>query len=125
MFGGEISPRRLLLTKIFAATAVVGLIGSVTFGILEHGAESDYEKTSPNDHAQLDSITSRGQRYAILTDVSLFLLGGGIVGAVIAGYPLVTHSSSEKAPAEPVPPTALLTPFVSPTGGGAAFSMRF
>jgi hypothetical protein len=129
MFSGEISPRRLLLTKIFVGAAAAGLVGTVAFAILESGAESDYEHApATSTQQQLDSISARGNRYATLTNVSLFVLGAGVAGAVIAGYPLVMHGGAEKNPSNAdvtATPQALLTPVVTPGGAGAAFSMRF
>jgi hypothetical protein len=125
-FSGEISPRRLLLTKIFLGAAAVGLIGTVTFAILENGKESDYEHCAGCAQSKLDSITSSGNTYATLTNVSLFVLGAGIGGAIIAGYPMVFHGG-EKAPTDTTaqPPQAFLAPVITPGGGGASFAMRF
>jgi hypothetical protein len=53
------------------------------------------------------------------------VLGAGVVGAVIAGYPMVTHSSAEKATDATQSPQAFLAPVLAPGGAGAAFSMRF
>jgi hypothetical protein len=128
VFSGEISPRRLLLTKIFIGAAAAGVIGTVAFAILEHSAENDYEAAAPGNQQNLDNITARGNRYATLTNVSLFVLGAGVVGAVVAGYPMVFHSNAEKNNGNAdvtSTPQALLTPVVTPGGAGAAFSMRF
>jgi hypothetical protein len=128
MFSGEISPQRLLVTKICLVAAGVGAVGAITFAILEQSAESDFEKTSPLDLPSQDSIRSRGNRYALLTNLSLAFLGAGVVGAVVAGYPMVVKGSGEKAaPAADVTstPQAFLAPVITPGGAGAAFSMRF
>jgi len=124
-FSGEISPHRLLATKIFLAVAAVGLVGGVTFGILESGAESDYEKTSPASTSQLDSIRSRGNRDAALCDTGFILLGAGIVGAVIAGYPMVVKGNAEKAPEAPPATTAFIAPMVGRGTTGGALSFTF
>jgi hypothetical protein len=126
-FSGEISPRRLLLTKVFVGAAVVGLIGTVTFAILENGKENDYEKCAGCTPAHLDSIRSSGNTYATLTNVGILVLGAGVAGAVIAGYPMVFHSGGEKNNNADLTqsPQALLTPVVTPGGAGASFSMRF
>jgi hypothetical protein len=124
-FSGQISPNRLLATKIFIAVAAVGLVGGVVFGVLEKGAESDYEKASPADTNNLDSIRSRGNRDAAFCDVGFGLLGVGIVGAVIAGYPLVTRTTAEKAPDAAPAPTAFLAPIVGHGTTGGALSFRF
>jgi hypothetical protein len=120
---GEISPQRLRLTKIFVATAAVGVIGAVTFGILEHGAESDYEKTSVSDIKTQDDISARGKRDALLCDVGLALVGVGVVGAIVAGYPMFTHANAEKAPEGS--PTAFVAPMLGRGTSGAAFALRF
>ena len=121
---GEISPQRLRLTKILLGVAAVGVVGAVTFGILEHGAVNDYESASPGDQANLDSISSRGRRDALLCDLGIALAGAGLVGAVIAGYPMYSKSTAEKAPAD-----ATTAAFVAPMLGngttGAALNMRF
>jgi hypothetical protein len=123
-FSGEISPHRLLATKIFLIAGAVGLVAGVTFGILEHGAESDYEKTSPAATSQLDSIRSRGNRDAALCDAGFGLLGVGIIGAVIAGYPMVVKGNAEKAPDAPAT-TAFLAPIFGRGTTGGALSFRF
>jgi hypothetical protein len=120
---GEISPQRLRLAKIFVGVAALGVVGAVTFGILEKGQESDYEKCNCSQ-AQLDSISSSGRRDALLTDLSLALTGAAVVGAVIAALPMFSHSGGEKPPADATS-AAFLAPIVSPNGGGASFSMRF
>jgi hypothetical protein len=128
MFSGEISPRRLTITKVCLVAAGVGAIGAISFAILENGQENQYEKTAPGDQATLDSIRNTGNRYALLTNLSLAVMGAGLVGAVIAGYPMVTHSGGEK-PASGADvtqsPQAFVAPVVTPGGAGAAFSMRF
>jgi hypothetical protein len=124
MFSGEISPRRLLLTKVFIGAAVVGLIGSVTFAILENSAENDYVHSTGSQQT-IDDIRSRGNTYATLTNVSLALLGVGVAGAVIAGYPMVTHSGGEKPAGDTTQPQAFLAPVVGRSTAGAAFSLRF
>jgi hypothetical protein len=124
VFSGEISHNRKIVLVTSVAVAAVGLVAGVTFGLLEHGAESDYEKASPAATSQLDSIRSRGNRDAALCDVGFGLLGVGIVGAVIAGYPMVTKSNAEKAPDAPAP-TAFLAPIVGRGTTGGALSFRF
>ena len=119
---GEISPQRLRLTKIALVAAGVGVVGAIAFGILEHGAESDYESASPSNQANLDDISSRGKRYALLCDVGIALAGVGLVGAVIAGYPMFSHSNAEKPPEAT---TAFVAPMLGRGTSGAAFSMRF
>ncbi|HEX4403765.1 MAG TPA: hypothetical protein VH560_02985 [Polyangia bacterium] len=124
-FSGQISPNRLLATKIFIGVAAVGLVGGVVFGILEKGAESDYEKSSPAS-SDLQNIRNRGNTDALLCDVGFGLLGVGIIGAVISGYPMVVKGNAEKAPdAAPPAPTAFLAPIVGHGTTGGALSFRF
>jgi hypothetical protein len=125
MFSGEISPRRLLITKIALVAAGVGAIGAITFGLMEHSAVNDFEATPMTDVAAQDSIRSRGNRDALLTNVGLFVLGAGVATAVIAGAPMVIHSGEKASTDTAQPPQALLAPVVTPGGAGASFSMRF
>ena len=124
IFSGEISHNRKIVLVTSIAVAAVGLVGGVVFGILEKGAESDYEKTSPAATNTLDSIRSRGNRDALFCDGGFILLGAGIVGAVISGYPLVTKSTAEKAPDAPAT-TAFISPMVGRGTTGGALSFRF
>jgi hypothetical protein len=128
-FSGEISPRRKLVAEIFAAGAIVGIVGAVTFGILEHGATSDYEAAPPGNtpaaQNNLDSIRSRGNFDAAMCNVGFGLIGVGIVGAVIAGYPMAVKGNAEKAPDATPAPTAFLAPIVGHGTTGGALSFRF
>ena len=111
------------LVKIGLGVTALGLLGTIVFAILENGAESDYEAAAPGNQANLDSISSRGRRDAALADVSLLVMGVGVVGTVVAALPMFVHSAAEK------PPEAATTAFVAPMIGhgttGAAFSLRF
>jgi hypothetical protein len=122
---GEIAPKRLLAAKVLAGTAVVGLLVGVTFGILEKGAESDYEKQPAGaTAAQLDPIKKRGERDALICDVGFLVAGVALVGAAVAAYPMFKKSDGEK-PAEAAPPTAMVTPVFGNGTVGAAALYRF
>lgn len=96
LFGGEIAPKRLMLTKVFLGAAAASLVVGVVFGILELNAQSDYEKTPSGNQAQLDSITTRGQRDALIANIGYFGAGAFLIGAAIAGYPMVIKQNPEK-----------------------------
>lgn len=123
--GGDISPRRKLIAELFVVGAAVGLVGGITFGILESGAESDYEKASPLNQQNLDSISSRGRLDAALCDVGFLLAGVGVAGAIIAGYPMVTKSNAEKSPDAPPTTAFLAAPLLGHGTAGGALSFRF
>ena len=120
--GGEISPSRLRLAKICLIVGGVALIGGIAFAVLENSAVNDYEKASPSDQANLDSISSRGRRDAALADLGFALAGVAVVGAVIAGYPMFTKPSAEKTEA---PATAFMSPMLGRGLAGGAISLRF
>ena len=125
MFSGDISPNRLLATKIFLIAGAVGLIGGITFGILESGEESDYEKTAATNQTALDSISSSGRRDALLCDLGLAVAGIGVAGAIIAGYPMVVKSSGEKAPEQPTTTAFVAAPMLGHGTTGGALSFTF
>jgi hypothetical protein len=116
--GGEMTPNRMLWFKVFAVTAGVGLVSAVTFGLLEMKAESDYNN-STGGQSELDSIKSRGERYALLTNVGIVVTAVGVVGAGITGYPLV-FKSGEKEKKMALTVTPVMTPAL--TGGFATLS---
>jgi hypothetical protein len=120
MFSGsaEMTPKRMTWFKVFAVTAGVGLVSAVTFGLLEMKAESDYNN-STGSQSELDSIKSRGERYALLTNVGIVVTAVGVVGAGITGYPLV-FSSGEKEKKMALTLTPVMTPAL--TGGFATLS---
>jgi PEGA domain len=124
LLSGEISPQRKRIAEICAVAGVVTLIAGVTFAILEHGAESDYEMAPAGNQQNLDSISSRGNRDALLANLSFVVMGAAVVGTVVAGYPMFTHHAAEKPPE--APPTAfLVAPVVGHGTAGGALSFRF
>ena len=80
-------------TKVFLVTAGVGAVAAMTFGILELKAESDYEKAVGQQ--QMDDIAAKGRNYALLTNIGIVVTAVGLVGAGIAGYPLVLRPSEK------------------------------
>jgi hypothetical protein len=124
---GDISPQRLRLAKIFLVAGGVFLVGGAVFAVLENSAENDYEKAPPGNQSNLDSIGSRGRFDAAMADLGFALAGAAVIGAVVAGYPMFTKSTAEKAPE--ATPTASLSPIVAPILGrgtaGGALSFRF
>jgi hypothetical protein len=116
--GAEMTPKRMTWFKVFAVTAGVGLVSAVTFGLLEMKAESDYNN-STGSQSELDSIKSRGERYALLTNLGIVVTAVGVVGAGITGYPLV-FSSGEKEKKMALTLTPVMTPAL--TGGFATLS---
>jgi hypothetical protein len=117
MFSGEISPQRLLVTKVLLITGGAALVFGVTFGILEMRDESNYNaaKTQP----ERDNITTTGKRDAALANVGYIVAGASLIGAAIAGYPLVVKPTTEK-------PMALsIMPVAAPGLTGGALSLRF
>jgi hypothetical protein len=119
MLTAEMTPGRMHLTEAFLAVAAVGVVGAVTFGILELKDESDYNAAT--SQAQRDDISNKGNRDALLTNVSIGVAAAGLVGAAIAGYPLVLggKSTEEKKTA------LVVTPTVGRSGGGGMLSFRF
>jgi hypothetical protein len=118
MFDAEMTPTRMTITKVALGVAVVGVVGIIAFGLLEHNAESDYEKTSPGTPAS-DDLASKGRRYAVLTNVSIVTAAVGLVAAGFAGYPLVLKPSEKSKTA------FIFTPTATPAGGGGAVTVRF
>jgi hypothetical protein len=115
----EMTPTRMLLTKILLIGAGVGAIGALTFGLLELKAEGDYKDAFP-DQMKQDEIANTGRRYALLTNVSLVVTLGCLVGAGIAGYPLVFGVGEKKSTA-----TMAFTPVASPALTGGVMTLRF
>lgn len=117
MFNADMTPSRLLWTKIFLVGAGVGVIAAVTFGILELQTEGTYNDTSLNMQAKRDELANDGKRYALLTNVGIVVAAVGLVGAAVTGYPLIFKTGEKK--------TVMLTPALSPGMTGAAATFRF
>ena len=117
MFDADMTPGRLMVTKVALVVAAVGIVAAVTFGILELKTESDYEKEV--NPSVMGDLENKGKRYAILTNVGLGLAGAGLVVAGIAGYPLVLKPSEKSKTA------FIFTPTATPDGAGGAVTVRF
>jgi hypothetical protein len=117
MFNAEMTPNRLLWTKIFLIGAGVGVVGAVAFGILELKTEGDYNDTPAGNQARRDELANTGKRYALLTNVGIVMAAVGLVGAAVTGYPLIFKSGEKK--------TVMLTPALGPGITGAAATIRF
>ncbi|HMF41519.1 MAG TPA: PEGA domain-containing protein [Polyangia bacterium] len=117
MFDAEMTPGRMTLTKVALVVAAVGVVAAVTFGILELKTESDYEKAL--NQQQKDDLENKGNRYALLTNLGIVTAAVGLVGAGIAGYPLVLRPSEKSKTA------FIFTPAPTATGGGATMTVRF
>jgi hypothetical protein len=118
VFDAEMTPGRMTWTKVFLVTAGVGVVAAVTFGILELKAESDYEKAV--GQMQMDDIAAKGRNYALLTNIGIVVTAVGLVGAGIAGYPLVLRPSEKTTKA-----AIIFTPTGGPGMAGAAATLRF
>jgi len=118
MFGGEISPERLLATKILLGAAAASLVFGITFGILELKAESDWQNATTQ--MEQDSIADRGRRDATLANVGYVLTGACVIGAAVAGYPMLIKPSGEKSTM-----ALMVAPVASPTLTGGTLVLRF
>ena len=115
---GEISPGRLRAAKILVVVSAASLVLGITFGVLEMGAENDYEKApGSSSQADLDSIENRGKRDEKGIHDLLDL-------GVIAGYPLFRKGNTET----PQTTAFMMTPLLQ-TGAagmtGGALTLRF
>jgi hypothetical protein len=119
MFEADMTPTRMLVTKISLGVAAVGIVAAVTFGILELKTESDYQKAV--GVTQQGDLENKGKNYALLTNLGIVTAAAGIVSAGIFGYPLVLHSSESKTKT-----AYIFAPTVNANGGGgAAMMFRF
>jgi hypothetical protein len=125
---GEMTSGRKTLMWAFLGGAVVGVAVGVTFGILEHQAETDYQNTPMSMTQQLDDIQKRGDRDATIANAGWVLTAVGLLGAGICAIPII-FGGGEKGTAAPAPsgtPSAFMfSPVAGPHMTGGAFSMRF
>jgi hypothetical protein len=125
---GQMSPNRSLWMKGLLIGSAAALVFGVTFGILEIKAENDYQSTSPNDQARLDSLQTTGQRDATLADVGYVVAAVAAIGAGICALPLILGPSSGSSE-KPASTTALsVAPMIGVGGGtttGGALFLRF
>jgi hypothetical protein len=119
VFSGDISPNRLLLTKVLIGVGAASLVFGIVFGILEQKAESDYNDAGTQP--ERDSITTTGKRDATLANVGFVLAGASLVGAAFAGYPRLVRSPAggEKGA------TVSFAPVAGPGMTGGMATLRF
>jgi hypothetical protein len=117
MFDAEMTPSRMLWTKVGLITAGVGVVAAVSFGILVLKTEGDYEKATAQ--SERDDLQSKGDQYALLTNIGIAVTAVGLVTAAIAGYPLVLRPSEKSKAA------FIFTPTGGPGMAGAAATLRF
>jgi PEGA domain len=120
---GEMTPGRSLWMKGLLIGSAAALVFGVTFGILEIKTENDYQHTSPNDQARLDSLNNTGNRDATLADVGYVVAAVAAIGAGICALPLILGPSSSEKPANT---TALsVSPMIGGGTTGGALFLRF
>jgi hypothetical protein len=117
MFESEMTPTRMTVTKVGLVVAAVGAVAAIGCGIMVLKTESDYEKAVAQ--TEKDDLEQSGNRWALFTNLGLGLVGAGLIVAGIAGYPLVLRPSEKKTTA------FMLTPTMTPQGGGGALTVRF
>jgi hypothetical protein len=120
-FSAEMTPTRLTMTKVFLVTAALGVVGAVTFGILELRTESEYNDAVARNagNAERDEIEERGRRWALYTNIGIGVAAVGAIGAAVAGYPLVFKPSEKKMA------TLTIMPSASPQLTGGVLTLRF
>ncbi|WP_437761924.1 PEGA domain-containing protein [Sorangium sp. So ce281] len=97
--------------------AGAGVVVGTIFGIQALGAKSDF------DDAPTTKTADKVDRFALIADMSFAVaLTFGVTGAVLL---LSDDPAQAKAAASSVTKKAFVTPFVSPTGGGAAARFTF
>jgi hypothetical protein len=124
MNGDSLSPKRKTAAVVCVGAAAAGLVVGVVGAIMTASAESDYEKTGRLDYAGQQAVRDRGERWSTIANVGFIVAGAGVVGAVIAAYPMFFKTEGVASPDSKV--TALtLTPVVGGGTTGGALSFRF
>ena len=112
-----IEPRSPVPAYVTLGLAGAGVVVGTIFGIQALGAKSDF------DDAPTTKTADRVDRFALIADMSFAVaLTFGVTGAVLL---LSDDPAQAKAAASSVTKKAFVTPFVSPTGGGAAARFTF
>lgn len=112
-----IEPRSPVPAYVTLGLAGAGVVVGTIFGIQALGAKSDF------DDAPTTKTADKVDRFALIADMSFAVaLTFGVTGAVLL---LSDDSAQAKAAASSVTKKAFVTPFVSPTGGGAAARFTF
>jgi hypothetical protein len=120
MFEADMTPTRMMVTKVGLIAAAVGAVAAIGCGIMVLKTESDYENAVNQPQPVRDDLERSGNRWALFTNIGLGLVAAGLLTAGIAGYPLVLKPSEKKTTA-----AFMLTPAVTPQGGGGALTVRF
>jgi len=120
----QISPGRLLATKVFIIGGAAALVFGVVMGVLEMGKESEYHD-APGDATQgeLDNIKHSGQTYALLSNVGFALTFVGVGAAAICAYPMFVKPTVEKKMTMRTRPVFTVVP--GPSSVNAGMSLRF
>ncbi|WP_437968344.1 PEGA domain-containing protein [Sorangium sp. So ce260] len=113
-----VEPRSPVPAYVTLGLAGAGVVVGTIFGIQALGAKSDFDENPTTKTAD------RVDRFALISDMSFAVaLTFGVTGAVLL---LTDDATAEpKAAASSVTKKAFVTPFVSPTGGGAAARFTF
>ncbi|CAN90549.1 hypothetical protein predicted by Glimmer/Critica [Sorangium cellulosum So ce56] len=112
-----IEPRSPVPAYVTLGLAGAGVVVGTIFGIQALGAKSDF------DDAPTTKTADKVDRFALIADMSFAVaLTFGVTGAVLL---LSDDSAQAKAAASNATKKAFVTPFVSPTGGGAAARFTF
>ncbi|WP_437600412.1 PEGA domain-containing protein [Sorangium sp. So ce590] len=113
-----VEPRSRVPAYVTLGLAGAGVVVGTIFGIQALSAKGDFDERPTTDAAD------RVDRFALISDMSFAVaLTFGVTGAVLL---LTDDATAEpKAAASSVTKKAFVTPFVSPTGGGAAARFTF
>ncbi|WP_437335725.1 PEGA domain-containing protein [Sorangium sp. So ce394] len=110
-------PRSPVPAYVTLGLAGAGVVVGTIFGIQALGAKGDFDEQPTTKNAD------RVDRFALISDMSFAVaLTFGVTGAVLL---LTDDAPAEKAAASSVTKKAFVTPYVSPTGGGAAARFTF
>jgi hypothetical protein len=115
------APRSKVPAYVTLGFAGAGAIVGTIFGVMALGAKSDFDAKPTTDNAD------RADRNALIADMSFAVaITFGVTGAVL----LFSKDSTEEpkaagAPPKMAPRRAFVTPYVGPTGGGAAAKLTF
>jgi len=119
--------KRWELAKVVGIASVGVLVVGGVFGYLEYATQQDYNKAAVGgDQATLDSLASKGNRYALVAN-SCFIAGAvGLVASAIIGYPAYKARKAERRPESP---DTALSFMIAPTpnfnGASAGMLLRF
>ncbi|XXX77857.1 PEGA domain-containing protein [Sorangium sp. So ce134] len=113
-----VEPRSPVPAYVTLGLAGAGVVVGTIFGIQALGAKGDFDENPTTKTAD------RVDRFALISDMSFAVaLTFGVTGAVLL---LTDDATAEpKAAASSVTKKAFVTPYVSPTGGGAAARFTF